>query len=154
MVKGLEVIEDTILENVRVGRAWLSLAEVRAALEAVGLLDEVSELPDGLHTRLIEQRRPRCRSARPGGVMLARAIVGRPRLLVVDEGLDGLDLDARRRVLETLFDRSAPWTLLIVTHAPEMSPTAATASSRWPTAGPSTRLATANGHDASTWKTG
>ena len=52
--------------------------------------------------------------------MMARAIAGDPRLLIVDEGLDGMDLDARRRVSETLFDRSAPWSLLIISHSQEV----------------------------------
>lgn len=120
MVKGLDLVEDSILENVRVGRAWLSLAEVRAALEAVGLLDEVSELHDGMQTRLMGNGAP-LSLGQARRVMLARAIAGRPRLLLIDEGLDALDLDARRRVLETLFDRSAPWTLLLVTHAGDVA---------------------------------
>jgi ABC-type molybdenum transport system ATPase subunit/photorepair protein PhrA len=53
--------------------------------------------------------------------MLARAIVGRPRLLVLDESLDGLDLDAGTKTRESLLDRSAPWTLLVVTHSQDVA---------------------------------
>ena len=34
----------------------------------------------------------------------------------MDESLDGLDTTVREQVLETLLDRAAPWTLLVVTH--------------------------------------
>lgn len=119
MVKGLEIIEDTVLENVRVGRLWLSLSDVRRALDAVRLLEEVMDLPDGLHTILSSNGAP-LSLGQSRRVMLARAIAGDPRLLVIDEGLDSIDLDARRKVVETLFDRSAPWTLLIVSHGQEV----------------------------------
>jgi len=115
VVKGHELLEDTILENVRVGRYWLSLAEIREALEAVGLLDEIAALPEGLYTQLLAHGNP-LSSGQARRVTIARAIVGRPRLLIIDEALDGLDLSARQRVLDTIFDRQAPWTLLIVTH--------------------------------------
>jgi ABC-type bacteriocin/lantibiotic exporter with double-glycine peptidase domain len=119
MVKGLEIIEDTVLENVRVGRLWLSLSDVRRALDAVRLLEEVMDLPDGLHTILSSTGAP-LSLGQSRRVMLARAIAGDPRLLVIDEGLDSIDLDARRKVVETLFDRGAPWTLLIVSHGQEV----------------------------------
>lgn len=119
MVKGLEIIEDTILENVRVGRLWLSLSDVRRALDLVRLLDEVTDLPDGLHTILSSNGAP-LSLGQSRRVMLARAIAGDPRLLVIDEGLDSIDLDARKKVVETLFDRAAPWTLLIVSHGQEV----------------------------------
>ncbi|RUL88627.1 ABC transporter ATP-binding protein [Tautonia sociabilis] len=119
VVKGLEVIEDTILENVRMGRLWLSLVDVRQALESAGLLEEVARLPDGMQTVLSSKGAP-LSVGQTRRLMLARAIVGDPRLLVIDEGLDGLDLDARRRLMDTLFDRSAPWSLLIVSHSQEV----------------------------------
>jgi ABC-type bacteriocin/lantibiotic exporter with double-glycine peptidase domain len=119
MVKGLEVIEDTILENVRVGRLWLSLGDVRRSLEAVGLLEEVTDLPDGLHTFLSSKGAP-LSLGQARRLMIARAIAGDPRLLIVDEGLDGMDLDIRRRIFDTLFDRSAHWSLLIVSHSQEI----------------------------------
>jgi ABC-type bacteriocin/lantibiotic exporter with double-glycine peptidase domain len=120
LVKEPEVIEGTILENVWLGRHHIPLTEVRAALEAVGLKQELAHLPAGLHTRLTSQGAP-LSLGQLRRLMLARAIVGKPRLLVLDEALDGLDLDSRRRVMNALFDRSAPWTLLVITHDQEVA---------------------------------
>src|SRR5512135_208450 len=119
-VKDPEVIEATILDNVRVGREAISLSEVHEALEAVGLREELAALPDGLHTRLTADGGP-LSHGQARRLMLARAIAGRPRLLVLDEALDGLDLDARRTVIGSLFDPAAPWTLLVVTHSQEVA---------------------------------
>lgn len=115
VVKGLDVVGGTILENVRMGRGWISPSDARLALESVGLAEEFAALDAGLHTRLSPQGSP-LSLGQARRLMLARAVAGRPRLLLLDEALDGLDLDARRRVLATLLDRSAPWTLLAITH--------------------------------------
>ena len=115
LVKGLDVIEATVMENVRMGRPSVTLAVAREALESVGLWAEASALPDGLHTVLASHGGP-LSQGQARRLMLARALAGRPRLLVLDEALDGLDLDAHRRVVETLFRSSTPWTLLLVTH--------------------------------------
>ena len=44
-----------------------------------------------------------------------RPRLGRPRLLLLDGSLDGLDLDSCPELLDTLFDPAAPWTLVLVT---------------------------------------
>jgi ABC-type bacteriocin/lantibiotic exporter with double-glycine peptidase domain len=115
VVKGLDVVDGTILENVRMGRGWISQSDARRALESMGLADEFAALDAGLHTRLSPHGGP-ISLGQARRLMLARAVAGRPRLLLLDEALDGLDLDARRRVLATILDRSAPWTLLAITH--------------------------------------
>jgi ABC-type bacteriocin/lantibiotic exporter with double-glycine peptidase domain len=113
-VKGLDVIEGTVLDNVRAGRGAISLSDVHRALEAAGLAGEVAALPDGMHARLSPGGGP-LSLGQARRLMLARAVAGRPRLLVLDGALDGLDQDARRRALAALFDPSAPWTLLVIT---------------------------------------
>lgn len=49
-------------------------------------------------------------------VLLARALVNRPRLLVLDEPCAGLDIPTRERFLETLARRTGAMNLLYVTH--------------------------------------
>jgi ABC-type transport system involved in cytochrome bd biosynthesis fused ATPase/permease subunit len=53
-------------------------------------------------------------------LLVARAIVGRPRLLLVDEVLAMVEPGARRELIAALTDPNASWTLLVVTHAREM----------------------------------
>jgi putative ABC transport system ATP-binding protein len=115
LVRGIELFGGTIVDNVRLGRDHLTLQDVTAALDAVGLTEELLKLPDGLNTVLQPHGRPlshrqACR------LMIARAIVGRPRLLVLDGALDQVDrLQDRDRLVSVLFDGNAPWTLLCIT---------------------------------------
>jgi ABC-type multidrug transport system fused ATPase/permease subunit len=115
LVRGIELFPGTIVDNVRLGRDHLTLEDVTAALDAVGLTEELLKLPDGLTTELQPHGRPlshrqACR------LMIARAIVGRPRLLVLDGALDQIDRSQDRdRLVSVLFDANAPWTLVCIT---------------------------------------
>jgi putative ABC transport system ATP-binding protein len=109
-----ETFADTVAENIRVGRDDLTAADIRRALEMVGLADTVARLPQGVGTPLASDGLPL--SANDiSRLSIARALAGRPRLLLVNGMLDRLDLRTCPELLESLFDRSAPWTLVIVT---------------------------------------
>ncbi|MFN2426851.1 MAG: peptidase domain-containing ABC transporter [Candidatus Binatia bacterium] len=119
LVRGSEIVDGTIADNVRFGRDDLTLDEVRRALECVGLIDEVLRLPGGLHTRLRAGGRP-LSSTQRARLMLARATVVRPRLLMLDELLEGLDIQAVTELEAYLFGSDNPWTLVLVTRDPDL----------------------------------
>ncbi len=112
LVGGAEIFAGTVLENVRVGRPHLTPADVREALRAVGLIDAVQRLPRGSDTMLIPDGGP-LSVDQAVRLTLARAIVGRPRLLIIDGALDALSPAECPELLPRLFDRSAPWTLIV-----------------------------------------
>lgn len=113
LVREPEIFTATIRENVRVGRHPFSDHDVREALDAVGLLEEIRSLPEGLETRLSPSGRP-LSQVQASRLALARALLARPRLLLVDRALDDLDPTARERICEVLFAPDAPWTLVVV----------------------------------------
>ena len=115
LVSEADVIWDTVERNVSMGRNEIDLKEIHEALERVGLLQDVLALPDGLKTTLTGGGAP-LTSTQSVRLVLARAIVGRPRLLIVDGVLDRIgDPDLRDFVCQTLFAEDAPWTLVCVT---------------------------------------
>ncbi len=120
VVKGVEIFEGSVVDNVRMGRDDLSLAQVRQALEQVGLLGDLLDFPGGLQTLLGTGGSP-LSGGQTVRLMLARALVGEPRLLVLDETLDDMDPEARHLLLPALLGPEAPWTLLVVTHRQEIA---------------------------------
>jgi len=46
--------------------------------------------------------------------MIARAVLTRPRLLLIDRALEDFDPPARERIADLLFAPDAPWTLFVV----------------------------------------
>jgi putative ABC transport system ATP-binding protein len=119
VVRGFEVFAGTVLDNVRMGREYITVADVIQALRVVGLLDNVHALPNGLQTELVTGGS--LSLGQLARLMLARAIVGQPRLMIVDDVLDHLDLEARQEVLPAIMGRDANWTLLVITHSPEVA---------------------------------
>lgn len=113
VVRGVELFAGTILENVTLDREHITYEAVTDALRRVGLLDDLLALPDGLSAKLHPQGRPlshrqACR------LMVARAIVDNPGLLILDGVLDQLDVEEQALVAADLFAPTAPWTLLCI----------------------------------------
>lgn len=119
MIRDVEIFDGTIAENVHLERTDISIADVRTALEVVGLLPRIQQLPDGLNTLLSPSGTPftpsQCRR-----LMIARAIVGRPEVVLIDEVLDSLpDLEAEV-ILRKILAADNAWTILIVTARPHL----------------------------------
>lgn len=116
LVGRIELFEGSVRDNVHLARPFVSDEDVREALRRVGLLDDVERLPDGVHTRLAIDGQP-LSSGQVVRLQVARAIAGRPLLLLVSDFFEGLEAHDRDRLLDVLFDRDAPWTLVLVTNA-------------------------------------
>jgi putative ABC transport system ATP-binding protein len=114
-----EIFDGSISENLTMTRngdaAWL-----RQALAQVRLLDVVLNLPDSLDARLSAGGIP-LSSGQALRLVLARAVISRPRLLLIDETLDHIhDAPDIESLLDVLFDRGAPWTLVIASVHPSL----------------------------------
>ena len=120
MVHRIEVIEGSIYENIRMGRDTITLTEVLDALEKVGLREAVMAFPDGVQTRLWTGGSP-LSLGQANRLMIARAIVGQPRLLILDESLDHMDQEIRDTVWPAILGPEPAWTVLVVTHSEEVA---------------------------------
>jgi ABC-type bacteriocin/lantibiotic exporter with double-glycine peptidase domain len=114
LVGRAETFAGTVAENIRVGRDELSAADVREALQMVGLHDRIARLPQGVATHLGSDGLP-LSTNEILRLTIARAIAGRPRLLLIDGLLDGLDMHDCPELVASLFVRDNPWTLVVVT---------------------------------------
>ena len=110
-----QIFHGTLLENVLLARPALSVEAAREALNTVGLWDAVLKLPAGVDTMLQTGGYPLSGSQR-AQLMLARAIVSRPRVLLIDGILDSLSTMDRHQLWSKLSQADHPWTMLVVTH--------------------------------------
>jgi len=109
-----EVFTGTILENLRAGNEETRVEEIREALTDVGLAERIASLPLGMATPLSSTGWPLSTSE---SVLLgiARAILAKPRLLLLDGTLDLLDPSLHSNLLTKLTSPDAPWTLVVAT---------------------------------------
>jgi ABC-type multidrug transport system fused ATPase/permease subunit len=109
------LIAGTIRENLSYGMARdYDEAEVKAALAAAGC-DFVLDLPDGLDHRLTEQGEG-LSAGQKQRLSLARAMLRRPRILVLDEASANLDAGTEAKLVQTLRSIKGQVTVCIVTH--------------------------------------
>lgn len=101
-------------ENLTLGRPDATDEEVREALH-VAQADFVHDLPWGLDTRLGEQGLTLSGGQRQR-LALARAVLGRPRVLVLDDPLSALDIHTEALVEEALRRILRDSTALVVAH--------------------------------------
>ncbi|MBL6712391.1 MAG: ABC transporter ATP-binding protein [Pirellulales bacterium] len=114
LVGQAETFAGTVAENIRVGRNELTASDVREALEMVGLAEQIARLPKGVSSPLASDGLPLSTNELLR-LSVARAIAGKPRLLLIDGLLDGLDVADCPKLIASLFERDNPWTLVIVT---------------------------------------
>ncbi|WP_305909062.1 ATP-binding cassette domain-containing protein [Methylomarinum sp. Ch1-1] len=120
IVNRREVIEDSIIENIRLGRAEIDNAQIREVLDELGLLRELMRLPEGLQTEITAGGSPLA-SSQLSRLLIARALVGRPVLLVVDGILDDLDEASREQIYQVLFKPERNCSLLMLTRFREVA---------------------------------
>ncbi len=109
-----DIMDGTVADNIRLGRPDLSHDDVRVALEKAGLFEDVMALPQGMNSPLMSGGLP-LSSRQRIRLLVARAIAQKPRLLLVDEMLDGLDAPTLESLADRLFDPQAGWTVLVST---------------------------------------
>lgn len=120
MIRTPEIFHGTIEENIRLGNAALTSAELRKILQQVGLLHIVESLPEGLQTHLTTGGQP-LTTGQSLRLMLARAIALRPRVLILDEILDLFeDTPERDQLLEELADARNEWTMIVASRSPNV----------------------------------
>ena len=112
-----DVFTGTVLENIAVGRDWITEPEIMEACRVTGLMERLSYLPEGLLTKLDPQgaRLPKSLLKR---IVQARAIAGHPRMILLEDSLQDWDPKEREQLLGWITAPERPWTLLVVSNDP------------------------------------
>jgi ATP-binding cassette, subfamily C, bacterial len=109
------LMHDTILKNVTLGEAGLAEAEVETALRAAGAWDFVQNTPAGIHT-VVGERGSLLSGGQRQRIAIARALVKRPLLLILDEATTALDPKTEREICATLSQLKGDITILAISH--------------------------------------
>ncbi|MEQ8965584.1 MAG: ABC transporter ATP-binding protein [Azospirillaceae bacterium] len=111
----VDLIEGTIAENLRLGSPLAGDAVLRAALAEADILDFVDGLPDGIETR-VGERGLRLSGGQRQRLALARALVGEPEILILDEATNAVDAGSETRIMERLRRSRPSLTLIVIAH--------------------------------------
>jgi ABC-type multidrug transport system fused ATPase/permease subunit len=113
------IFYDTMAQNIRYGRLDATDEEVRQAALQAGLGRTLARLPLGLETILGERGHELSMGERQR-VLLARAFVAKPRILILDEATANLDFKTEDAVKQTLRQLTQGRSTLIIAHRQSM----------------------------------
>lgn len=111
------LFNDTIRTNLTLGDPDLTEPRVIEALRQAGAWDFVQELPDGLDA-VVGEHGAKLSGGQRQRLAIARALVRRPVLLVLDEATTALDPATESEICKTIRDLAGQITVLAISHQP------------------------------------
>jgi ATP-binding cassette subfamily B protein len=109
------LFDGSVLENVRFGAPSASMEKVEHACQIASILNFIRELPEGFHTR-IGERGVKLSWGQRQRLSIARAVLRRSPVLVLDEGTSALDHETEAAIYRSLNSEFADATLVIIAH--------------------------------------
>ena len=109
------LFHESIRSNLRLAAAEASDDELWQALKRARLADVVADMPDGLDT-VVGERGYRLSGGQRQRVTIARLLLGRSRVVVLDEATASLDSASEAAVQQALGEALASRTALVVAH--------------------------------------
>lgn len=105
------LFEGSIIENISIGRNQVDMKDIQWAVKAVHLHKFIKQLPEGYNTVVY----PRGKQFPKGvieKILLARAIVTKPNLLLVEDNFNSIDPLDRKKIIDFLYDKQNEWTIV------------------------------------------
>jgi ATP-binding cassette subfamily B protein len=114
VAQGTFLFDDTVRGNVTLDAPFTD-DEVWTALRVAAADDFVAALPEGLDTR-VGERGATLSGGQRQRLALARAVVRRPRLLVLDDATSAVDPSVEARILDALRTSDEPATVVVIAY--------------------------------------
>ncbi len=105
----------TVEDNIKISKPEATTEEVFEALDSIGGLSMLTDLPEGLKTYIYE-RGSLLSSGQKQVVSLARAALANPRVLILDEATSNLDPFSARVIEDALDKLKQNRTLIVIAH--------------------------------------
>lgn len=109
--------ESTLLENITFGDKTIPERDIYWAIESVGLSQFVKEQPNGLQT-VIHPEGKYLSSVVAKKIILARAVVRKPELLILKEPLEPYEKEEAIKIFKFLTDSTHKWSILVASQNP------------------------------------
>ena len=109
------LFDDTVMENIRLGKRGASDEEVRAAAKAANCEEFVRRLPKGYDTPIGENG-ARLSGGERQRISIARALLKDAPIVLLDEATASLDVENETKVQEALSRLLAGKTVLVIAH--------------------------------------
>ncbi len=109
------VFSHSVKDNIRLGKTHATLEEVERAAKVAGAHEFIEKLPERYDT-LVGERGSNLSGGQRQRLAIARAILGDPKILILDEATSHLDSETERAVQRTLRQVTRRRTTIIIAH--------------------------------------
>lgn len=115
-----DIIQGSIIENITMGRESVNFEDVVNASKMVGLHEYIQSMPKGYETYIHPEgiKLPKSRILK---IKLARCIIAKPKLLLIEDHFNLLEKKYKEQVLDFLLDKKNQWTLVMVSNDIEIA---------------------------------
>ena len=113
----LSLLHESVRTNISLGDSSISDAEIVNAIEKAGAGDFLRSLPEGLDTNVGEMG-GKLSGGQRQRISLARALVGKPAVLILDEVTSALDPATEAEIIENIATLGSEYTIIAITHRP------------------------------------
>jgi len=113
------LLHDTILTNITLGDSKLNEEDAEYALRAAGAWDFVTAMPQGMYST-VGERGGMLSGGERQRIAIARALVHKPKLVILDEPTSALDRDSEAAICDTLRQLRGEFTILAISHQPAL----------------------------------
>lgn len=107
------LISGSIYDNITITAPHATMQQVQAVIEAVGLKEDIEQMPMGIHT-ILSENTGTISGGQQQRILIARAIISQPSILIFDEATSALDNVTQAAVCESLDRMHA--TRVVVAH--------------------------------------
>lgn len=109
------LFSDTITENIRFGKADATFEEIKHYAKLSLVHEDVLRLPKGYDT-IVGERGVMLSGGQKQRISIARALIRKPQLLIMDDCLSAVDADTETKILQNLFEIFKDRTVVFITH--------------------------------------
>ncbi|MCA1958607.1 MAG: ATP-binding cassette domain-containing protein [Nitrospira sp.] len=116
----LSLLKGTIEDNIVLGRSYVTYDDIIWALRFTELEEDIDVLPQGIKSDISELGEA-ISPSHAVQILLARAILGRPQVLIFDGLIHSLEPSLRERILRRLCAKEEPWSVIFVSTDPNLT---------------------------------